>query len=54
MTYYVVDSTTEYIEPLAIYFDKDEAFDSLKHFCSVYPQGWIEVLTEDEFITANG
>jgi dihydroorotase len=54
VTYYVVDSVDELVEPLAIFFDKEEAYDSLKNFCSVRPQGWIEVLTEDEYLTMLG
>jgi dihydroorotase len=54
MTYYIVDSTADLIEPLAIYFDKEDAYNNLKYFCSIYPDGWVEVLTEDELISMKG
>jgi dihydroorotase len=54
MTYFIIDSTADLIEPIACFYDKEEAYDSLKHFCSVYPQGWIEVVTDDEYITMIG
>ena len=52
MTYYVVDSTEDKIEPIAMFFDKEEAYGCLKHFCSFYSDGWVEVLSEDEYIAA--
>ena len=54
MDYFIVDSTADLLEPIAIYKDKEQAFENLQHFCSIYPQGWIEVLSEDEFINAKG
>ena len=54
MDYFIVDSTADLLEPIAIYKDKEKAFENLQHFCSVYPQGWIEVLSEEEFINAKG
>jgi hypothetical protein len=54
MDYFIVDSTSEFVETIAVFLDKEEAYDSLNHFCSVYPLGWIEVMTEDELIIAKG
>lgn len=54
MVYLIVDSTSDTTEPIACYLDKEEAYDSLKYFCSIHPFGWLEVISEDEYRTLFG
>lgn len=42
------------LEPIAIYDSYDEADDCIEHFCNVYPNGWLEIMSETDFIIATG
>lgn len=52
MEHYIVEITPDAYETLAVYASYEEADDALDHFCSVYPNGYIDILSEEELIHA--
>jgi hypothetical protein len=52
MEHYIVEITPDAYETLAVYTSYEEADDAQDHFCSVYPNGYIDILSEEELIHA--
>ena len=52
MEHYIVEITPDAYETLAVYASYEEADDALDHFCAVYPNGYIDILSEEELIHA--
>ena len=52
MIHYIVNVTPDSYEKIAAYDSYDEADENLDHFCNVYPNGYIDILSEDELIDA--
>ena len=55
MEYYIVNMFTEGMcdkfEAIAIYDSYQEADDNYDRFCNVYPHGWLEILSAEEYIS---
>lgn len=54
MDFYIVETTADVIEPLAIYETFNEATENVAKFTAIYPDGIIEVMSSEEFIIASG
>ena len=52
MDYFIVNVTPHSYEKIAVYDSYDEADDNLDHFCNVYPNGYIDILSLEELIDA--
>ena len=52
MDYFIVNVTPHDYETIAIYNCYEEADNDLDHYCNVYPNGYIDILSEDELIQA--
>ena len=50
MEHYIVEITPDAYETLAVYASYEEADAALDHFCDVYPNGYIDILSEEELI----
>lgn len=50
MDHFIVEVKADSYEKLAVYGSYEEADDNLDHFCAVYPNGYIDIFSEEELI----